>query len=398
MREKSLNGYYFNSFDRFGDDLCQHLLSYLLVSDKIRYECVSKQWQQLIYNKQNKVVFTFYGHNERDSAKNIITNNSIAYASNGIFGVTISIFEKIVKKFKFIQQLVICSDFMLDSKLLEIIYKNCPHLKKFISTSSGIFRITREAFRNFGQRLGQNLEYIRFDNLRVEQTLELLKPMTSLRYIYFDNKTFSITECTQMLQILSQNLVNIEEIEFCTYSLTIIKILADNYGTKLTKFTLPLRVDDLNEILIEISRFERIEKLDLNLMCSKDENISQIDSSLLTIAKNCSKLKILRLVLNSARDCDLISGQLFKILSEFQTLEKLNLWYSRCINTCGPIQSFKPMVHLKYLRIFVFDLYESHFKEFTKHCPHIKVHFEYSNLKKWFNFNKSINNSLIFRL
>jgi hypothetical protein len=59
MREKSLNGYYFNSFDRFGDDLCQHLLSYLLVSHKIRYECVSKQWQQLIYNKQNKAVFTF---------------------------------------------------------------------------------------------------------------------------------------------------------------------------------------------------------------------------------------------------------------------------------------------------------------------------------------------------
>jgi hypothetical protein len=78
MREKSSNGYYFDSFDRFCDDLCQLLLSYLLVSDKIRYECVSKQWQQLIYNKQNKVVFTFYGQNERDSVKNIITNNSIA--------------------------------------------------------------------------------------------------------------------------------------------------------------------------------------------------------------------------------------------------------------------------------------------------------------------------------
>jgi hypothetical protein len=35
--------------DRFGDDLCQLLLSYLQLYDCFRCECVSKQWQRLIY-------------------------------------------------------------------------------------------------------------------------------------------------------------------------------------------------------------------------------------------------------------------------------------------------------------------------------------------------------------
>ncbi|CAG2163990.1 unnamed protein product [Oppiella nova] len=30
-------------FDRFGDDLCQHLLSFLSLEDRFRCECVSKQ-------------------------------------------------------------------------------------------------------------------------------------------------------------------------------------------------------------------------------------------------------------------------------------------------------------------------------------------------------------------
>ena len=41
-----------DSFDRFGDDLTELILSYMRFKDKIRLECVSKQWRRLIYNKQ----------------------------------------------------------------------------------------------------------------------------------------------------------------------------------------------------------------------------------------------------------------------------------------------------------------------------------------------------------
>ncbi|CAG2180368.1 unnamed protein product, partial [Oppiella nova] len=38
-----------DSLDRFGDDLCEHILSYLTLDDRFRCECMSKQWQRLVY-------------------------------------------------------------------------------------------------------------------------------------------------------------------------------------------------------------------------------------------------------------------------------------------------------------------------------------------------------------
>ncbi|CAG2117892.1 unnamed protein product, partial [Medioppia subpectinata] len=48
--------YPINSWDRFGDDLCQHLLSYLPLDDRFRYEVVSKQWQRVVYETQRELI------------------------------------------------------------------------------------------------------------------------------------------------------------------------------------------------------------------------------------------------------------------------------------------------------------------------------------------------------
>ena len=45
-----------DSFDRFGDDLCEELLSFMSFEDKIRLECVAKQWSRLVFNKQSVLV------------------------------------------------------------------------------------------------------------------------------------------------------------------------------------------------------------------------------------------------------------------------------------------------------------------------------------------------------
>jgi hypothetical protein len=57
---KTKSGFNSNSFERFGDDLCELLLRYLSISDKIHFECVSKQWQRLVFNKQQKLFITIF--------------------------------------------------------------------------------------------------------------------------------------------------------------------------------------------------------------------------------------------------------------------------------------------------------------------------------------------------
>ncbi|CAG2101682.1 unnamed protein product [Medioppia subpectinata] len=44
-----------DSFDRFGDDLCQQLLSFLTFEDRFRCECLSKQWRRLVFNTQKDI-------------------------------------------------------------------------------------------------------------------------------------------------------------------------------------------------------------------------------------------------------------------------------------------------------------------------------------------------------
>ena len=47
-----------DSFDeRFCDDLCEDILQYLPLEDKIRLECVSKQFQRTVFQKQNEINF-----------------------------------------------------------------------------------------------------------------------------------------------------------------------------------------------------------------------------------------------------------------------------------------------------------------------------------------------------
>ena len=41
-----------DSFDCFGDDLTELILSFMSFEDKIRLECVAKQWRRLVFKKQ----------------------------------------------------------------------------------------------------------------------------------------------------------------------------------------------------------------------------------------------------------------------------------------------------------------------------------------------------------
>ncbi|CAG2165666.1 unnamed protein product [Oppiella nova] len=47
-----------DSIDRFGDDLCEVLLSYLSFEDRFRCECLSKQCQRVIFTTQSELLLT----------------------------------------------------------------------------------------------------------------------------------------------------------------------------------------------------------------------------------------------------------------------------------------------------------------------------------------------------
>ncbi len=86
---------------RICDDLCEVLLSYLSFEDKIRFECVSKQWKNCVYIKQNTIDFNskkYYNSLSKLFVK-FETNESLIFSFNA--------FESILKKCKFINNIII---------------------------------------------------------------------------------------------------------------------------------------------------------------------------------------------------------------------------------------------------------------------------------------------------
>ena len=88
-----------NSFNRFGDDLTELIVSYLWFEDKVRLECVSKHWRRLVYNKQFVIEFSDFDSNY--NLKSLVRN-------------------------------IGTSEKTLNRQALELILKKCPNITKVI--------------------------------------------------------------------------------------------------------------------------------------------------------------------------------------------------------------------------------------------------------------------------
>ena len=116
-----------NSFDRFGDDLTQLILRYLWFEDKVRLECVSKQWRSLIFNEQ----FCFEIHDislfdskqTKDSLNQLIRRHS----DHSNERIDRQALESILKKCRFIKKIRFDED--IDSEVLELIGRYCRFIK-----------------------------------------------------------------------------------------------------------------------------------------------------------------------------------------------------------------------------------------------------------------------------
>ncbi len=107
------------SFDKLSDNVCEIILSYLSASDKLKFECVSKQWQSLIFTKHQKIIIN-------ESYRQVI--DTVEVSHEFWLKYEKSIIECLTKKFKFLTKLQI--NFEINKQLFEIITKNSENLRK----------------------------------------------------------------------------------------------------------------------------------------------------------------------------------------------------------------------------------------------------------------------------
>ena len=97
-----------DSFDRFGDDLCQYLLSFLSFCDTFRCECVSKQFKRLVFNTLTEL--------NREIISDIFDK----------YWCDLTAFELILKKCPNIQYINL--NYRINNSMFSLIIKHCNHL------------------------------------------------------------------------------------------------------------------------------------------------------------------------------------------------------------------------------------------------------------------------------
>ncbi len=111
-------GYYSDPFDRFGDDLCQLIISYLTINYKIYFKCVSKQCKSLIFDKQQKLSVNYFLIEK--IMFNAIEIPKVLQNDEAFIGL-------LFKKFKFIKEIEI--NFCINDQIIEALIKKCLFLE-----------------------------------------------------------------------------------------------------------------------------------------------------------------------------------------------------------------------------------------------------------------------------
>jgi hypothetical protein len=347
------------SFDRFNDSVCEMLFSYLSISDKVKFECVSKQWQSLVFSKHKDIIIN-------ESIRHI--NKTLEISHNFWEKNQISIIECLTKKFKYINNLEI--NFEINNQSLEIITKNCGNLTKI-----QCFGFLSENFcETFGQKCGHNLEFIDIFGIEESETLKILKLTPKLKAIeLYDNFD----------AVIKQNLSNLEEIKFNDFSSDSFGKFANLYNKQIKKISFNDWSNEKQEVAHRLLLFENLESLSFRILKNFYYNWNQI----LSLAKNLKKLQ--RLSINACK----VSFS-FECLTVFNNLKVLNLVFDEFedqdmkfieklhltklhINSCNFLKSesllkLSKMERLSELRLFSSFMTDSGISQLIKNSPNLK--------------------------
>ena len=143
-----------DSFDRFGDDLAEVIMSFLAFEDQIRLECLSKQWRALVFNKRTALIVNDWdeknGHKVRQLTVDAI-NDSLW--KQKVVSERLGCLLKKCSNMKSIE----FSEVNIDDAVLDVISDCCPRLE---SIGLSVNYITISGITRFVQSLGQRLKAI----------------------------------------------------------------------------------------------------------------------------------------------------------------------------------------------------------------------------------------------
>ena len=235
-----------DSMLRFGDDLTEEVLQYLTFKDKIRLECVSKQWQRCVFNKQHGLYPTF-----RPTDK-FLTNK---------VDLNLQILESLLKKCPNITKVNLSYNVKNTTEVLSLIARYCNRIKSL--TYFPDFGKEDEKSLSFFRMYGHKLEELRLKDYSTEFQ-QISKFCPNVKKVLLSINLFEYPENEEFLPKVEEIL---NKLEINRENMNILKILSDKYSQTMKTLNVwlwCLTAEELKTCIECIARFEKLQSLTIS--------------------------------------------------------------------------------------------------------------------------------------
>jgi hypothetical protein len=371
-----------DSFERYGDDFCELILSYLSITQKFEFECVSKQWQRLIFNKQFSLLVKISGEYcalDFDAIDRLWhKKNRPFYKLNSVW------FETVLKKCKFIKHLQIkrISGALInldDGNIFDIISDNCLYLKEFI-VETGFACISDETLIKFMDKCCKKLKVISSDCFDNQQMKDILIKCPEIIFVCFG-------DISVFIESVNENFLSkLTGVEIKEFTFNELKIFVEKFKINLKDITIDFgsekvkRCIEFNESLLLLSKFVNLEKLKILEICFESLIINV--EYLQIIANKCKKLENLTLNIRCIKFPKNID--VFKVFANFAGLKKLDLAVSKGYSSSS-LEYLSGLEKLTHLYIAGMKLNENNLEFTNQYLPRLKF-IQLNNIRE-FNEN-----------
>ncbi len=349
-----MSTYYRNdSFShRICDDLCEVLLSYLSFEDKIRFECVSKQFKRCVFVKQFKL--------------NLCENKVLM---NGNL-INEKAYEIVLKKCLNISALFMPFSEDLTENTFKLITKYCLRLKEIVFDINGI---NEETVRQFGQKCGQKLEKINFKNRENDKNdnkyKTLIKFCPNLKLLFEVKLSDFIANDFILLPKLKE--VFISDLFKRDSNKELFELFVNNYKKQMKR--LDCQTHSVNQDIHKIQSFKAITRLEALEELSVVENGFPIFFDCMESIANHNKQ--LNKIFYRIQDSNtLYANRVFKKFNIFKNLKELTFYMSENIlgNREITIKSLSDCKQLQKLSLMHPNINDNFFKDIHLYCPQLK--------------------------
>ena len=356
-----------NSFDRFGDDLTELIVSYLWFEDKVRLECVSKQWRRLVFNKQFAIDLNsnpFIENYNKNCLKMFrllyrgsqLTIQSVLEKCPNIINVKINLKE-------------------VSSQLFSLIVHYCHRIKSM--TFCCYIERNDINVLSFFRMCGHKLEELIISEGDEKTIEEIVEFCPNLKKLTIPHKLILFKENKEFLPKLQDFTLGDDCIEIYSEDVNKMKILVNKYSKTLMSLKVVLcnmTYEELKTCIEFISHFVNLTELKLFISSIYTQPEQPIDDCLSLIGQKCTKLLNFDLCIDNPVS---ISNKFLNIFTEFKAIQILTIIlpkYISYINTSvnGSIESLKHCKQLKHLKIYSSKISDDFFTNIDLFLPKLQ--------------------------